>query len=130
VIGRIGHPLARDEAPTMTALAGYPWVVPGSAAPLRQQWEKMFADAGLPVPRVPIECGSVITIRQLLLGSDLLTVLSRDQVAMELRAGWLTMIGATPPDFIRHIGLVTRVDWRPTPTQRRFVALLQDIATA
>jgi DNA-binding transcriptional LysR family regulator len=128
ILGRTGHPLAGENRPDLATLAKYQWVVPAPAAPLRRQWQRMFDTGGVTAPSVPIECGSVITIRQLLLESDLLTVLSPDQVALELGAGWLTVIRETPTDFVRHIGLITRSDWRPTPTQREFVRLLRGIA--
>lgn len=121
VVGRADHPLVGTE-PTLPALARYPWTVAGHGAPLRMLWERMFAEGGVAVPRVPIECGSVITIRQLLMASDFLTLLSPEQVAVELAAGWLAMVCEAPPSIRRVIGLTTRVSWTPTPLQRAFLA--------
>jgi DNA-binding transcriptional LysR family regulator len=123
VVGRVGHPLSGAD-PDLAALAGYPWTVAASGAPLRGLWERMFDEAGLPRPRVPVECGSVITIRQLLMQSDFLTLLSPDQVAAELAAGWLAVICAAPPSIRRTIGVTTRVSWTPTPLQRAFLGEL------
>lgn len=125
VIARYDHPLQGSD---IASLARYPWSVPPPGTPLRGQWERMFADAGIPPPRVPIECGSVITIRQILMESDFLTLLSPDQVAVELEAGWLRRIRDVPPGLIRHIGMTTRANWRPTARQARFIALLQEHA--
>ncbi len=119
VIGRAEHPLARVPH-TIAHMADYMWIMPARATPLRAMWEAMFARAGVTAPRVPIECGSVITIRGLLLDSDCLTLLSPDQVAVELAAGWLTTI-ATPPDMVRTIGLTARAGWIPTADQRAFI---------
>jgi len=93
---------------------------------LRAQWQAMFEAAGAVAPRVPIECGSVIMIRQMLLQSDFLTLLSRDQVAVELEAGWLAQVAAAPGDVTRTIGVITRSDWRPTLLQRRFLDQLSE----
>ncbi|QIK77791.1 LysR family transcriptional regulator [Sphingomonas piscis] len=123
VVARAGHPLAGSR-PSLETLASYPWTIAASGAPLRDHWESMFTGHGLSVPRVPVECGSVITIRQLLMSSDFLTLLSPDQVAVELEAGWLTVIGPAPPDIVRTIGVTTRAGWRPTPLQRHFLAEL------
>ena len=120
VVARARHPLAGAD-PDLATLARYPWAVPARGAPLRDHWERMFADAGLPLPPVPVECGSVITIRQLLLQSDFLTLLSLDQVAVELEAGWLAVIRAAPPGLVRTIGITTRKGWRATPLQRAFL---------
>ncbi len=120
VIGRAGHPLVGAGADLAT-LACYPWTVAARGAPLRDHWERMFAEAALPCPPVPVECGSVITIRQLLMQSDFLTLLSPDQVAVELQAGWLAVVRAAPPGIVRTIGITTRKGWRATPLQQVFL---------
>jgi LysR family transcriptional regulator, regulator for genes of the gallate degradation pathway len=86
VIGRAGHPLAKARGITPDLLAAYPWTISAPGTPLRLLWERMFERAHLPPPVVPVECGSVITIRQILLDSDFLTLLSPDQIAVELEA--------------------------------------------
>ncbi len=126
IVARTGHPLA-GAAAGLAALTGYGWVVPARNTPLRTMWERMFAAAGLLPPPVPIECGSVITIRGLLLDSDFLTLLSPDQVAAEIAAGWLAPLD-TPTEIVRTIGLTTRRDWTPTADQRAFVALAAAMA--
>lgn len=132
VIGRYDHPLktsANDlEAFDLQALANYPWIVAAPGAPLRIEWEKLFADVKGPMPSVPIECGSVITIRQILLESDFLTLLSPDQVAVELEAQWLSQIGGPLSGLRRMIGVTTRAGWMPTKMQRTFLSLLDDVA--
>jgi LysR family transcriptional regulator, regulator for genes of the gallate degradation pathway len=121
VIGRKHHPL-RD--PSLAALAEYLWIVPAPGTPLRVQWERMFGDAGLPLPAVPIECGSVMMIRQILLDSDFLTLLSPDQVVVELEAGWLRHIAEVPEGLTRTIGVTTRAGWRATAMQAAFLKML------
>ncbi len=126
VIGRAGHPLAGVRTITPDLLAAYPWTISGIGTPLRLLWEQMFARAGVPHPSVPVECGSVITIRQILLDSDFLTLLSPDQVAVELQAGWLAQIGSAPEALSRTIGITTRKDWRPTGMASRLLELLSE----
>ncbi|WP_298200089.1 LysR family transcriptional regulator [Novosphingobium sp.] len=120
VIARKGHPL-EGTTPDLARLAAYPWVTAGPGAPLRDSWAQMFTGAGLEPPPVPIESGSVMTIRQLLIDSDLLTLLSPDQVAVELEAGWLVALGEAPPGHGRTIGVTTRASWRPTAVQAEFL---------
>ena len=117
IVGRAGHPLA-GSSPAIAALAGYPWSVAAIGAPLRTHWQRMFDDAGVDAPPVPLECGSVMAIRELLLRSDFLTILSPDQVAAELAAGWLAVIRETPAAVVRTIGTTVRSGWTPTPLQR------------
>ena len=121
VIARVGHPLGSIVKISPAALAAYPWAISAPGTPLRLLWERMFDRAGVPQPLVPVECGSVITIRQILLDSDFLTLLSPDQVAVELEAGWLAQIGDPPVALRRTIGMTTRSAWRPTAMQREFV---------
>ena len=129
ILARAGHPLA-DAVGSMTPkrMLAYPWITPAVGTPLRSQWQAMFEAAGAVAPRVPIECGSVIMIRQMLLQSDFLTLLSPDQVAVELEAGWLIRIADAPGDVSRTIGVTTRSDWRPTVLQRRFLGVLSEQA--
>lgn len=127
VIARAGHPLVGHMV-THERLAAYPWIIAPAGTPLRTQWMRLFTCAGVPPPAAPIECGSVMTIRQILIDSDFLTLLSLDQVAVELEAGWLTRLCDAPGDLVRTIGVTWRANWRPAPHQSRFIALLRQSA--
>jgi len=129
VIGRAGHPLAGSD-PGLAALSGFPWITAGQGAPLRDSWERMFALAGYDLPPVPVESGSVMIIRQLLIDSDFLTLLSPEQVSVELEAGWLSVIAPLPVTLGRTIGITTRASWQPTAVQAEFVSDLEQIAAA
>lgn len=122
VLGRAKHPLAQQATADAKILAAYPWTISAPGTPLRLLWERMFQRAGVSVPPVPVECGSVITIRQMLLDSDFLTLLSPDQVAVELEAGWLARIGKPSTELRRTIGVTTRNGWRPTGMQQMMLA--------
>jgi DNA-binding transcriptional LysR family regulator len=91
LVMRAGHPLADAGVPLdPAALRHYPWILPGGDTPLRHYWEAMMHSAtGHAPPHVGIECGSVLTVRQLLVGSDALTLLSPAQLAVELDVGLL-----------------------------------------
>jgi LysR family transcriptional regulator of gallate degradation len=114
--------------PSLADLARYPWIVPSPGAPLRTGFEAMFRAAGLTPPIVPIECGSVMMIREILMQTDFLTLLSPDQVSVERQAGWLTSLGEPPGHFARTIGITTRAQWRPSPAQAAFIAELDRAA--
>ncbi|MCJ2187597.1 LysR family transcriptional regulator [Novosphingobium beihaiensis] len=120
VFARAGHPLAGSD-PSPAELARYPWVVPQHGTPLRDSFERFFERAGVRPPAVPIESGSVMMVRQLLVGSDFMTMLSPDQVSVELEAGWLVQLASLPPGLGRTIGMTCRVSWRPTEVQRAFM---------
>ncbi|MFD2430606.1 LysR substrate-binding domain-containing protein [Sphingobium scionense] len=126
ILARRGHALATGW--DADALRRYPWILPPEGTPLRQLWQAMFAALGGDLPAVPIECGSVMTIRQLLVGGEYLTLLSHDQLALELEAGLLIDIGPAPGAISRTIGLTTRADWRPTRLQQQYMAAIDQAA--
>jgi LysR family transcriptional regulator, regulator for genes of the gallate degradation pathway len=126
ILARKGHPLS-GSAPSVAKLAKYPWILPPPGTPLHIQWRSMFDAEGIALPPVPIECGSVITIRQLLIATDFLTLLSPDQVAVELEAGLLEIVADTPLALSRMIGISTRSGWQPTALQAEFIAQLKQV---
>jgi len=131
-LARTGHPLAghgpHGTPPSLSDLARYPWILPTGGAPLRTGFEAMFRKAGLAPPPVPIECGSVMMVREILMQTDFLTLLSPDQVTVEREAGWLVSLGEPPGHFARTIGMTTRAQWRPAPAQAAFIAELEKAA--
>ena len=123
IMARTGHPLAGGW--DADALRRYPWILPPEGTPLRHLWRRMVEALGGGLPAVPIECGSVMTIRELLVNGDYLTMLSLDQLALELSAGMVIDIGPAPGAISRTIGLTTRADWRPTRLQQCFMDVIE-----
>jgi len=126
IVARAGHPLAGPGTPSLAALSRFPWIVGHPATPLRRQWEAFFDDGS--APPSPIECGSVMMIRGILRDTDFLTLLSPDQVELEIRSGILAAVGSPLVETIRTIGVTTRAGWRPTTAQARFLELLHQAA--
>ncbi|MEI9927379.1 MAG: hypothetical protein WDN44_06305 [Sphingomonas sp.] len=60
---------------------------------------------------------------------DFLTLLSPDQVALEIQSGALALVGPPLDGLQRVIGVTTRATWRPTELQARFLTLLDDAST-
>lgn len=124
VLGRAQHPLASKKGrATLRDLTQYDWCLPQRGVPLRDRWESLFEAEGLQAPPVRVEIGSGIAIRQILMSTDALTLLSPDQVALELESKWLAVMAKT--QLTRMIGLIYRADWRPTLAHRRFIETLR-----
>lgn len=123
VVGRAGHPLAARRRVPADDLARFPWVAGRAGTPLRDLWQALFA--GHAHPPAPIDCGSVMVIRGILRDSDFLTLLSPDQVAMEIETGVLAPVDVAIDLPDRRIGLTLRAGWRPTLLQSRFIDLLE-----
>ncbi|QVM83910.1 LysR family transcriptional regulator [Novosphingobium decolorationis] len=125
-LGRHDHPLVGTE-PEAADLARYPFCLPARGTPLRDSFERYFESHGQS-PQVPLESGSVMMIRQVMMDSDFLTLLSRDQVPVELEAKWLSQVAQLPAQFHRVIGMTTRHSLRPTTVQEEFFADLEQAA--
>ena len=119
------HPLAGKPDVSFEALTRFPWVIGRAGTPLRRLWRQLFESRGLTVPPAPIVCGSVMTIRTLLMEGDFLTLLSPIQIRDDLATGALAAIGNPIEETMRPIGLTVRADWRPAPAQREFLELLR-----
>lgn len=127
-LARSGHPLpVRHNAIELRELSEFDWCIPQRGVPLRDRWQDLFEALGPKAPNVKVECGSVIAIRQILMKTNCLTILSPDQVAVELEADWLKIVGLAPDCLTRTIGLTHRENWRPTPLQDAFISILEQV---
>lgn len=127
IIMRSGHGLASEGAINAEQLLDFPWILPSRKTPLRIYWEDMMQACCGTIPKVDIECGSVLTIRELMLETDHLTLLSPDQMRVEIEAG-LHLAKPPPRAIERQIGITSRKDWRPTSAQREMLSTLLDLA--
>ena len=127
IVMRADHPLAGKRTLQLDPLRDYAWVLPPRDTPLRRYWEQMIGDDGGTRPEVSIECGSVLTIRELLLETDMLSLLSPDQLRVEIEGGLITSL-PPPTEVSRIIGMVTRGDWKPTAPQRAMQKILREAA--
>lgn len=126
VVARAGHPLLQKTRLGIADLARCGWVVPRRGTPTRAQFEHLFADAGLPLPRGLIETGAMTLTRGLLTATDRLTLISLHQIRHEMRWGLLAPLPIDLHHTTRPIGLTIRRDWRPTAAQARFITLLKE----
>jgi DNA-binding transcriptional LysR family regulator len=124
------HPLAGRPGLTLADLAGFGWVVPRRGTPTRAIFDRVCASAPRLAEAALVETSSMILVRGLLTQSDRLTMLSRHQAEPEMRAGHLTRLDLGFEDLGRPIGISLRQDWAPTPTQRQFMAHVQQAAQA
>jgi DNA-binding transcriptional LysR family regulator len=126
IVARSGHPLMAKKHITVDDLTAYPWVVPQKDIPTRDHFEALMqgrsAIGGL------VESSSIVLIISLLLESDRLTLISRQQIRREQDQGLVTTLPYDMSSTRRPIGLTTRCNWRPTMTQVRFLELLRGSA--
>lgn len=112
VVARRGHPLR--GAKSLRQLAGTSWLMfypRGSGAML----EKMFAAAGLPLPRPVVHCESYATALSLVAKTDVLGLLSPQVVHEPWGQRYLQVIDIQESIPAPLIGLYTRSDAPLTP---------------
>jgi DNA-binding transcriptional LysR family regulator len=122
------HPLIEKKRITQKDLASYPWIVAADVSPLRAKWESLFPLESRPA--APVECGSIMIIGRLLTSSDLLTLATPDQVALQIRSGLLARVGSALSDSEYTVGITKRKSWRPTAAQQRFIDALHHVSVS
>ncbi|MDI3408981.1 LysR substrate-binding domain-containing protein [Streptomyces cavernicola] len=74
VVGE-AHPLSDRAEVGLADLLEYPWILPGTETVLRRELEEFFVRNGLALPENRVECTSFLTVRQLLIETDVVAVL-------------------------------------------------------
>ena len=128
IVCRPGHPLLPAASPDRAELARHPWVVARPNTPTRRHFDKFFKDFPLSEHGPLIASNSMILVRQLLQGSDRLSMISRTQAEEHLRAGTLALLPIDLGDTPREIGVTYRAAWQPTPAQADFLRSLRKVA--
>jgi len=128
LIARTGHPLSHFSQITAKDLVDYSWVIPAQGTPTRRCFEDLFNQANQPLPHRITESSSQILIRELLLESDRLALISAHQMHRELSLGLLQVLPLPLEHTRRPIGLSLRKNWLPTPRQSYFIDLLKEVS--
>lgn len=128
IIGRSNHPLKASMSPTLMELASYPWVVPRKGTPTREFFDNLFSEALSEGHMSLVETTSHILTREVLLGSDRLTLVSRHQLEHEILAGQLAVMPYALSHTRRSIGFMKRRSWKATQSQQKFIDILTECA--
>jgi DNA-binding transcriptional LysR family regulator len=121
VVAREGHPLVRAGRVTRADLAACDWLVGGPGSRRRAAFDRIFANS--PGPRAQIATSAVPVIRQMLLSSDRLTLMTSYEMRFEGRG--LAVVPFGPLDERPMIGVTMRADWMPTRHHSVMIDLLQ-----
>ncbi|MGX5696710.1 LysR substrate-binding domain-containing protein [Agromyces soli] len=74
LVARAGHPV-HDRSTALADLVSYPWIFPVAQTALRAELEAVFFHEGLPMPADRVECTSMLTLRNLLVSTDVIAAL-------------------------------------------------------
>lgn len=111
LVARVGHPVHDRERQSLGDLVGYPWIFPVSQTALRAELEAVFFHEGLPLPANRVECTSMLTLRQLLVSSDVIAALPMF-IATEDDA--LRLLPTSLSSIRRSVGVTTLKDRAPS----------------
>lgn len=128
IICRHDHPLLSLSSVTASDLSKYAWVVPTEGTPTRAAFEKIFSHSNTELPSRIVESSSQILIRELLIESDRLTLISAHQMEREISLGILKILSYPLEHTKRPVGLCVRKNWLPTVTQSQFLSILREVS--
>lgn len=128
IVVRAGHPILTAPPADVAALSRLEWIAPNDRTPARARFTALFRQHGAEPPHRIIECSSLLAIRGLLVQSDRAALLSASQVPFDALGAELAVAPIPLPGTERSIGICTREDWAPTPTQARFLDLVREAA--
>lgn len=96
VVARSGHPLLRRRGKlALEDLVGWDWILPARSTPTRQAVDRVFVEAGLPVPRARLESYSLQIFQRFLPAGDALAAIPEDTAQRWVRQGELKMLPFT-----------------------------------
>lgn len=125
LIARANHPLVAGKNVHLSDTVDYPWILPSIETSLRTELEEFFADNKLALPENRVETTSYLTIRQLVIETDMIAVLpdllARDDARLTSLPISLGRIG-------HNVGTTRTSSRIATPTAQAFIASLTAVA--
>ncbi|MDR5856602.1 LysR family transcriptional regulator [Caballeronia sp. LZ062] len=121
VIARREHPLANIKGLTLKELTAAQWVLPRSHAPARGMFEAQFKRLKLKPPMPTVETADLAVIRGLLTRTDMLAVVSAQQLHYECESRQLVVLDIAMQNTRRDIGLTLRAGSTPSPAARALI---------
>ena len=126
LVTRVDHPLAHREDVQLEELRGFPWILPGVETVLRRELEEFFARNGLPLPENRVEATSFLTVRQLLVETDMIAVLPSLIPRDDAR---LTTLSITLDPIGHSVGITSSATRTSSPSAQALIATLESFAT-
>lgn len=130
VVATHTHALARRKTLTLRDLAEAPWVAYPVNTPMRLALERALADAGIEVPRYPIETASTFAALTMLQANpELVAVIPHEVATFGEQFGLVARLPLTIPPLDEPYGVVTRAGAHLSPGARLLVEALQEHLT-
>lgn len=127
LVARRGHPAHRIRRLRLAALIDYPWGLPGVETALRGELEQIFLHHELPLPANRIECTSILTLRNLLVETDMIAALPALIAGDEAR---LAVLPVSLKPMSHTVGITEAAERRPSPSAQALLRHLTDVAAS
>ncbi len=128
LIMRAQHPLAELSSVSIKDLNDAKWVLPASGSAFRRQMEYVFMTAGISWPLRAISTNSILAIKDIVMNTDCITIMSPRLVEVECEVGRLCAVELTDVAPLRPVGLIWRTNEEPSPIAARFMQALRSVA--
>ncbi len=122
------HPLARQASVALPDLMAWPWVLPPMESPARLTAERLFSDAGLPMPANIVESLSLLTNIGLLQAMQAINLMPRAVAQHFAQLKLLSILDMGDIGSFGRIGYSVREDRASTPAAAFFIQCLAQAA--
>jgi LysR family transcriptional regulator of gallate degradation len=122
------HPLLQRMDLSLGALLDADWIAPPQGTPARNSFDQQFHAAGLMPPTPVIEAGNLSILRDLLINSDRIALMSPCQVQFEIDRALLAHLPIRLQGPPRAIGILMREDSAPTDALQALCRTLADVS--
>lgn len=123
LVARAGHPVHGGRGSALAELLAYPWIFPVAQTALRAELEAVFFQEGLPLPADRVECTSMLTLRNLLVSTDVIAALPMF-IAVDDRE--LRILPTALSSIRRSVGVTLPKDRAPSPAAAALLGHLRE----
>lgn len=128
LVVRCGHPLSRRRSASLRQIADVEWVLPSDQSAFHRQLEALFVVAGLGWPSRAITTNSMTAMKAIVMHSDCVTLMPRQLVAIEQKAGLLQTVRLVEAGASRALGISWARERKLSAPAEAFIKALHDCA--
>jgi DNA-binding transcriptional LysR family regulator len=124
----VHHPLRGSDAPGLTELSNWPWILYPTSTALRKVSDHIFSSTGLSLTSGIVETPSFLFALELMQSTNMLSLQPAALVDKYVRRGLLTRIAAELPDRMPDFGLITLQGEPPSTAALAFMDVIRNMA--
>lgn len=129
LVVRSMHPLSKKRRVKISELSGQGWILPPESAPVRQEIERIFMEAGLVRPSAWIESTSLLLTETAIAQSDLIAALPQSVAKLYQSRGQLRVLNVDFHVGMPPIGVIRRAADLQAPHVEHFLEVIRKTTT-